>query len=296
MARKKAASKTAKTPAAAGAEEVKPIWITPEMAMAWLDKNQNNRPLNPHRVARYSEDMKNGNWRITGDPVRFGTTGKLLDGQHRLWACMEAEVPFQSVVFTGVSEGAQMVMDQGMGRSRGSQLHILGFKRGRDLSSACTAYWRMEGGRKRILTRAASPSNSDIYDLIEDVPEIERCLDLYFSHKSQSGVRCHVGPAVASYVYMRTHDKKKADQFFREYLTGMGLEEGSPSLALRERILQYRHKGYRVRHDEFLTWLAYAWKAHVSGRKLRRLSPKHRLPNFPGSPDWGPPEEATKAE
>ena len=287
----------AKTPAAAGATKVKPIWVTPEMATNWLNKNTSNRTLNNHRVVRYAKDMSSGNWRITGDAIRFGAKGRLLDGQHRLWACVEAETPFQSVVFTGVEDAAQLVMDQGMGRSRGSQLSILGYPRGRDLAAACTAYWRMEGGRRRILTRAASPSNSEIYDLLEQVPAIQECLGLFFSHKSQSGVRCHSGPSVAAYVYMRGWNKKKADVFFQQYLTGLDLAEGSPALALRERVLQYRHKGYRISHDEFLTWLAYAWKAATSGRKLRRLSPKYRLPMFPGSPDWdemeAPPADDT---
>jgi len=282
----KKTKKTPKTPTGAGASVAKAIWVTPEMATSWLDKNLNNRTINNHRISRYAKDMAAGNWKVTGDAIRFAKSGKLLDGQHRLRACIESETPFQSVVFTGVEEGAQLVMDQGMGRTRGSQLNILGYKRGRDLAAACSAYWRMEGGRRRILTRASSPSNSEVYDLLEEVPAIQECLAAYFSHKSQSGVRCHSGPSIAMYVYMRSWNKEKADTFFEKYLTGIGLEEGSPALALRERILQYRHKGFRITHDEFMTWLAYAWKAEIRGKKLRRLSPKYRLPMFPGSPDW----------
>lgn len=286
MATKPKKTEKAKTPKEAGATAVKPVWVTPAMAIAWLETNKDNRKISNHRITRYAEDMARGNWRITGDSIRFAEDGRLLDGQHRLWACVESDTPFQTVVFTGVNSGSQLVMDQGMGRTRGSQLNILGYKRGRDLASACTAYWRMEGGRKRILTRAASPSNSEIYDLLEQVPALETCLEKYYSRKSQSGVRCQSGASIAMYVYFSSWDEKKADSFFEGYLMGVGLTDGSPALALRERVLQYRHKGWKIKHDEFMTWMAYAWKAHAKEKKLNRISCRNRLPEFPGSPKW----------
>ena len=282
------------TPAKAGAASPKAIWVTPEMAQHWLSENKNNRNLNPHRVARYAEDMKSDSWQVTGDALRFSKSGRLLDGQHRLLACIKAQTAFQSVVFTGLSEESQLLMDQGMVRTQGSQLTILGYERGRDLASACTAYWRMDGGRRRMLTRALSPSNSEIYELLEGVLEIEECLGIYFSHKSQSGVRCHSGASIAMYVYMRDFDPDKADSFIKEYLTGVNLKEGSPALALRERVLKYKYKGHKVLHADFITWMAYAWKAHVAGKSLKRITCMKRLPVFPGSPNWDAMEADAK--
>ena len=53
------------------------LWVTPEMATQWLEKNENNRNLSQHRIARYAKDMKQGDWKITGDSIRFSKDGKL---------------------------------------------------------------------------------------------------------------------------------------------------------------------------------------------------------------------------
>jgi hypothetical protein len=256
------------------------------MAIEWLERNKLNRPLNHHRVRRYAEDMNSGDWTVTGDAIRFSKSGKLLDGQHRLWACVESGKSFSTVVYTGLPEEAQLVMDQGMARSRGSQLILMGHKRGRDLASACLAFWRMENGRKKILARAGAPSNSEIFHILHENPDIEQCLTRFFAIKSQSGVRTQKGAMIALYVYMRRFSPLMADAFIEEYLTGVNLEPGSPTLALRERILQYRLKGWKILHSDFITWAGYAWRAYVKNAKMKRISCRNQLPEFPGSPPW----------
>ena len=96
--------------------------IQPDMAAAWLEQNTNNRSINNTRVKRYAADMAEGNWAVTGDSIRFSKSGKLLDGQHRLWACVESAAPFTAYVLKGLPEDSQLYMDQGMPRSKGSQL------------------------------------------------------------------------------------------------------------------------------------------------------------------------------
>jgi hypothetical protein len=88
------------------------------------------------------------------------------------------------------------------------------------------------------------------------------------------------------YMLMRRHNSAKADTFVAGYLTGVGLSAGSPVLALRERVLQYKNKGWKILHPEFMTWVAYAWRAHLKGKSMQRLSCRNLLPTFPGGPKW----------
>ena len=96
--------------------------ITPEMAKEMLLLNENNRKLRPSRVAQYADDMARGAWLITGEPIILnGTT--LLNGQHRLAACVSANVPFTTAVFRGASTEVYRVLDSGLPRSAADVLN-----------------------------------------------------------------------------------------------------------------------------------------------------------------------------
>ena len=263
------------------------VEITPSMAEVWLNQsNVNNRTLSNYRVKRYAEDMKAGDWKMIGDPIRFSKTGKLLDGQHRLWACFMSGATFKALVIRGMEDSDQLLMDQGLPRTRGSQLQLLGYKHSRTLAAAATALWRMEMGRSTILAQGQTPSNSEVLHLIEDNPVLQECLNRYMAHKRTSGIGVHSGTVIAMYVYMRRYNAEKADAFIEQYLTGVGLSRGDAPLTLRDRIMQHKTRGHRVILRDMVTWVAYSWRAFAKGKKLTRITAVNTLPEFPGSPPW----------
>lgn len=60
--------------------------ITPEIAQEWLNKNPNYRKLRIARAKFYAEQMSNGRWQRTEEPICLDTDGNLVNGQHRLMA------------------------------------------------------------------------------------------------------------------------------------------------------------------------------------------------------------------
>lgn len=75
------------------------VQVTPTLATAWLDMNENNRPINWTYVAQLARDMKAGRFACTHQGIAFDTEGRLIDGQHRLWAILDADIPVQLRVF-----------------------------------------------------------------------------------------------------------------------------------------------------------------------------------------------------
>lgn len=75
------------------------VRLTPALAAAWLEKNDNNRTINWNYVAQLARDMKAGRFRCTHQGIAFDTERRLIDGQHRLWAVMEADVTVRMRVF-----------------------------------------------------------------------------------------------------------------------------------------------------------------------------------------------------
>lgn len=76
--------------------------ITPEEAQAYLDNNAKHRPIKEKKVAEYMGEMKDGKWRLNGKTICFDTTGRLLNGQHRLSAVVASGVSLTTVVVRGL--------------------------------------------------------------------------------------------------------------------------------------------------------------------------------------------------
>jgi hypothetical protein len=103
------------------------IRISPARAHAILKAcNLHNRRCENRRIAQYAEDMRRDGWLFTGEAIKISREGILLDGQHRLYAVMDADVTVPLLLITGLDPRAQEVMDQGKPRSLGDAMHLRG--------------------------------------------------------------------------------------------------------------------------------------------------------------------------
>jgi hypothetical protein len=93
--------------------------ITPELAREFLSYNYSNRPINKLIVKKYAKAMKNGDWKLTHQGIAFDERGHLIDGQHRLFAIIEAEVniPMLKLVYDSTVESLQYPIDIGKTRT-----------------------------------------------------------------------------------------------------------------------------------------------------------------------------------
>jgi hypothetical protein len=95
-------------------ENSRRITITPDLAEhILLNMADGNRKRRATSVKKYADDMAGGRWRLTGDTIKFGKSGLLRDGQHRLAACVRAGVSFETFVLFGIDDDAFVVMDTG---------------------------------------------------------------------------------------------------------------------------------------------------------------------------------------
>jgi hypothetical protein len=102
------------------------VTVTPAMATRWLETNDINRHVRQSRVEQYARDMTAGHWSPTVEPIKFPTTGTLLDGQHRLWAIVESGATVDLFVASGLDETTQHYMDSGIARTAADDLGMRG--------------------------------------------------------------------------------------------------------------------------------------------------------------------------
>src|SRR5256886_16450094 len=120
------------------------VTITPKKAAEYLERNPATRPLSTRTVREFGQAMRRGEWRITHQGIAFDITGALVDGQHRLAAIVEADVPVEVTVFTEVPEGAFDVLDTGKRRNAADVLAIEGEKSAVMLAAMVRTVWLYE--------------------------------------------------------------------------------------------------------------------------------------------------------
>lgn len=130
------------------------IEITPEMAKEMLERNmKNNRRVSKETVMRYARIMKAGGWNLTHQGIAFDTDGELIDGQHRLHAIVQANVPVKLMVTYGVehTQGEAFTIDAGLKRTTLNIMQISGIDDivYRNTSNYISSYirWKVPGKR-----------------------------------------------------------------------------------------------------------------------------------------------------
>jgi hypothetical protein len=91
--------------------------ITPSIAAEYLKYNTDNRKLRPWWVNSLAGCIERNEWILTHQGVAFDTTGKLIDGQHKLHAILTAGIPTEVAVYRGISPEAFKVLDVGIKRT-----------------------------------------------------------------------------------------------------------------------------------------------------------------------------------
>lgn len=201
-------------------ENSRRVTITPGLAEhILLNCADMNRRRRPSAVRRYAEDMAGGQWRLTGDSIKFGKSGFLRDGQHRLAACVRAGVPFETDVRFGIADDAFPVMDVGAKREGFDTFSIAGVKNAKTASAAVR--WHL------ILTGENPKDRSRTFENRE-LLEIYKAMDtaMFDDAVADAKAACHGQRAVheaalAALVYVYRWRHAKAAALFLADLKGM---------------------------------------------------------------------------
>lgn len=277
--KKATASKGSSVDTGQAALDIEFMEVTPAMADEWLDTNIKNRNLRRRKVNEFTRDMINRNWRNIGDPIRFDTDGRLVDGQHRLTALLEAaeedpDIVIPLLVVRGVAPEDQVVMDTGTRRTAADQLKMQGYTNYAVLANA--AKWLIFWERNALDADTVSIKNvthTEIMAYVQRNPEIQNLVGEVVRLKTYYDLP--IGYVAAAWMICQRINAEDADDFFHRLADGVNLAGGDPILALRNRLRELRTTRTHLQGEVWLSLLIRAWNARREGVTLRKL-PLHR--------------------
>lgn len=245
--------------------------VTPEMAYQILTEyNTHNRPVSRRRVNDLSREMTKGNWRYNpADAIVFDTERVLANGQHRLEAVVDAEIPQDFLVVTGAETGAQDVMDQQKRRTTGEQLALSGYENAKPLATIARIHIMWTEGN--ITNQQKRPSTLDVRHWVESAyPEGMR-----FAINSGAAVAkitpFNVGPVGAAAYSAYLKDSGAAEQFFHDLTEGIGLDKGHPVLTLTKYLQRQTQIGIKFREHHQLWLVVSTWNTWRAGRSIGKI-------------------------
>lgn len=238
------------------------VTITQDMAGDWLDYRIPDRQRKPSRViiARYTEEMNAGRWRLTPEGLILDTDGYLFDGQHRLqafrnstleeldfWVFPDQSSDLFSVVNVGYTRQARQLFNGPYATTVTSAVRYLGATPG-----------------KYIDTLSVSATLEALTEWPELVTHASGVSSVY------QRVRIPASPHLAVLAQAeRTEHRDKIPEWLAGLSYGAGLATGDARLHLRER---FRGVKGRQRRDLGYNLIAKSWNLYVKGDRKQVLT------------------------
>lgn len=250
------------------------VTITPEMADLWwkTKRRMKNRRMKPGKIRQYSSDMLADRFPPNNDAICFDTEGKLINGHHRLQACIKAGTPFRSFVHYNIDPAAFITMDVSASRSMGDVLDLNSVDNASLIAPALNWWSRFHHGKLEGSLDLTYQEELAIYKNAR--PAIDSAATFINELKWK-----HIAsPPIAMFCLLvfRLHDATRADDFMRSLSTGAtGNDPDNPILLLREKLRNSHTSKYKA--DVIGSQMAIAlifktWDLWLSGDKVKRLS------------------------
>ncbi len=248
------------------------ITLTPTLATKLLEGNTNNRPLSQMHVERIARQITDGKWIFNGDTIKLSDKDEILDGQHRLWAVVEAKKPVETAIVYGVKAEAFATMDTiRKARSGGDTLAVAGITRYRNVTSDALK-WLIRW-QKKAIENYRDPinrvENSDVREAFKNNPNMLRAVE--------SVMTVHVLKSTSLIAFMfyvlSNRDEKLAERMLNTLIDPAAVSVNDPFYRLRAYLIT---EGRAKNPVVTIALMIKAANAAAKGLKINSLTWKHQ--------------------
>lgn len=245
--------------------------MTPDWADELLKNSEgtNFRKLKFSIWRRYSSDLVAGRWTDDGSPIRLTEDGsQVWDGQHRLRAIVDSGISLWLWVYRGPKNDINV--DIAPKRTPGDYLRREGFVNTNLVSALARIVICHERDCLHTL-RSASITNSEVLECVRRHPKIPEYVRIagrlnQMTKGSVLGYVIYAGCELAA-----SRPSETAEKFVEELLHGVSLPDGSPTLLLRNRLINNKTNKAKLDSEEIAALTIKAWNAWISGQSIRLL-------------------------
>lgn len=217
------------------------VTLTPVLARLLLERNTDNRPISEVGLERIKRDIERNHWQFNGEPIIIAKDGQLNDGQHRCRAVVETGVPVRMVIVFGPQRDSRLTLDQGVTRTVGHYLTMLGHTDSNALASVGNNIFSYQNLGYLSTNGRDRATKSECRDLVEETKGIAESLS-FVSRKGAAAISSRSTLAFVHWALSRKAGERAANSFMSKLLSGANLPKGSPILYARNRLIEIKGK------------------------------------------------------
>jgi len=246
-------------------------YIAPEKARDLLGSNiEHQRKIAKVNLSRIESDLLNDRFKLNGEPIIIGKSGKLLDGQHRLCACVNTVTGFWSVVVRGVEDEYFHVINVGKGRSLADVLKIAGEINCNNLAAAISRIAEYLRDATRIgQNKLSNVSTSEAMNILAMMPNIRKSVADCCRMPNDTIVS--VGRLAWLHCLAHEESPEIAPAFFEKLHSGEMLKTTDPIYLFRARMIADKQSSAKLPTREVISLLIKTWNAYVLGDQVKQL-------------------------
>ena len=255
--------------------------ISPNTAMTYLKNAGKNRKLSEKKVQDYAKQMTDGEWVLNGEPIIFGKSGNLIDGQHRLRAVIYANARVQMLVVRGVNDEYFDSIDSGKSRSLFDVFSCNNVANSATVSSIVKKFYIICNNPKACFFKDYSHSTTSRKRMLEIYQRHAQAFDFAAQFganmyaKKRLASPANIGAIYAYLFIVKEHEQEKIEEFFwflfsnKEAAT---IPDYSASLEVRNRIISAALAGKKFEPKTLQNMFAVAWNAFIEGKEIKKLN------------------------
>lgn len=267
--------------------------VTPQTAAELMSRNQHNRGIKQLKIDQYARDMAAGKWHPDASDLKFSAEGILLDGQNRLLACIQADVPFATLVRTGLDAEAQDHVDTGAVRTLADVFKMHGVSDPNNVAAAISLRARYQsimddGGT--IMERRLPLTRQQALDELGRHPQFEKFATVASNvNNAAPGIQRSVW--LCGYAWAAEVDEELSRRLAGSFIAAdvATFPQIVPMMRYAMTVMTpaQQTRGYKVKNAglRHLTAFAMMWRAVLAGERLDRITIKDDQKPIPFAPE-----------
>jgi hypothetical protein len=270
--------------------------ITPTLAAFLLGFNTENRKIRKAHASSLCASTDPERWLLGPDAIclrgpSFADPVQLINGQHRLSACVSSGHSIRVIVLFGAAREVYEICDRGSRRTVSDALRANGLQHTALTGAVANLLFQYSTG-KAIITHGMEPDLA--LRFIAQWPQIVQCVGKFYNMRDVCG---NGSAAVAALTAAYMADPTATEAFAEKLLTGANLGPGHPALHWRNRMLSNKPTSSgRELPGVTMGVTIKAFEAFREGRTIGalRMHPDETFPRVTGCP-LNPPAAEVRA-
>lgn len=250
--------------------------ISPALAKAWMDRGGQNRMPTRTRIVRLTNVIRRGEWQVDGNTIKLDKDGLVIDGQHRLLACIAAGLSIRSLVVRGVDRAVFPVLDTGKSRTPADVMGIAGYRNRVAIASNARSLILFEASGRldppNHAELAPLHSHTALLQYANDHPDVEDGV-LLANQVRGHGLSGGAGLLGTLFTLLLRANRDQAYVFAEHLGSGANLDSDNPILKYRNRLISDKRMPNGLADREHLVALGIkAWNFWRAGERVGQLT------------------------